>query len=1366
MQYTGVVISKKRNLGIIEFDEDSRISFNLLLNSDIEIGDEVYFEVTDEPLTPNGIKYVRAVNLSKINRGDDNSTLSQNLASDNEQELSRFQREFLENYGRGTVVDLTIVDIINPSLIITNFFDGFIGKLAIQDISWSFPASQDLFKIFQKGGAIKCVVLNIDFRSNIVQLSQKFLTKPISDTVGWEMIERGSEFVGTIIEKLDVVSIVKLENEYFGLINNDTLDIASDEAATNFRILDKSDDSNLLILVPSTLDVKIEEEEDIEVKEEFDFIEEDLRSIYSFKKSILGTYATEDDYLYIKNCFELNPKLFTKEFDSKHPLYLCFEFNSATWESTFKQNAIPYFLEGRTHDVSAEKELLGYLSAQKYWIKLNARKNQDGDEKSEFSIYNEDVNFFGEVLVSKDKKAYKFSIKNFSFGHQFSRASSSKKLNAKHGSFLLNSKISILTPTGYFPVNQSQKEIYELLVQKNNCFEIVNRLKLESGEILRSEGKTLAIIDKFLEYQISLIKEQKENNFFVEKYTQTNSESGGVSILVNSEVSDAMEINEDTVVNVRVRQDSFKSTISTELVRLGDGVFSSNSGNSKINFYREVNLTHLKNGFYLDKRISTKQHQIQRGIIQDFLNKKIKIDHIESLLVNPRKIKTPVLSNITFINPFLRKTELEQPDNNQVKAVKKAVGNNNVFLIQGPPGTGKTTVIAEVVEQLVAKGEKILIAGQTHVAVDNVLEKIAKVPGINILRVGNPDKIAVDSKAFHIDNLIESYRIDFFSFLQNQCKLIDEYSQSLLGVHTADSLKEKFNFRINDLALSYHNNLRENFRHKHFQLISSLRDLTADEINAAFRSYEEWLLSVNNEIELLLKPLIYQSVDVVFATCIGIKTDKEFSESDFKFDTVIIDEAGKANIAESLVAIELAKQVILVGDQMQLPPYIDSNLIDETVPGSFPKSEYGSLFLKEEIAHALKTSFFEFLVNRITNGEFPRANIEMLNYQHRMHPNIGEFVSKSFYDSNVKMGSLTHLNRLELRPPFNKEVIFFDTSSSPDSYEQSDGFSAKNNIEAESISELILPELLSNNISPREIAIIAPYKSQVSNIKQYIKNSSRSTIKNIDVSTLDSFQGKEFDIIIFSFTRAASPSQKNKKVGFLDDARRLNVAFSRAKKKLILVGNAKTLVDTRSHFDGLFNYTGLFQNLVKLSKNEAIGNFVSITDFYDFTTPFEKFSKKYKNGQKVTARVKMVGLSKTSKKPFGLFVLIDGVSCLAPVSLMSPMLRNNVINFSESDEIEVRIKEIDQADNKVTVMILEKDEWTAEANKLQRNTIYTVKVEKSLPYGYLLVMESGLTGLLHFSKISSRAKFNESDFIKVKVSSIDFRNKKLYFEFN
>ena len=188
--------------------------------------------------------------------------------------------------------------------------------------------------------------------------------------------------------------------------------------------------------------------------------------------------------------------------------------------------------------------------------------------------------------------------------------------------------------------------------------------------------------------------------------------------------------------------------------------------------------------------------------------------------------------------------------------------------------------------------------------------------------------------------------------------------------------------------------------------------------------------------------------------------------------------------------------------------------------------------------------------------------------------------------------------------PFDKQVIFIDTANSKTPYESKEGISYKNDTEALCISEIVIPKLLEERVDKDKFAVIAPYKAQVANIVSKLK---KCNISGVEVSTLDSFQGMEFDTIIFSFTR----SEKFKQVGFLDDARRLNVALSRAKKKLILVGNSNTLMARKSHFDVLFNYTNLYRNLVKLSKNEEKGNFIDINNL-SAETKFDKAKGKLK----------------------------------------------------------------------------------------------------------------------------------------------------------
>lgn len=1286
---------------------------------------------------------------------------------DQNQNISADDIVFIQKYERGTVIESKITAIINPSQIVFDIEDGFIGRLSVLDLSYCFPEGEAEFKNFEVGDLVKCVVLSIDLPNRQVILSRKHFSPPISETVAWERIDRGEEFYADIVESFNNTTIVRTKENFYGIINNNLLQ--STTGRLRVKVNSKLGFSDLLSFVPASLDVNVDENDDDPLFSEINFIEDDLQTYYSFKNSILGVYATNEQLTIIKQGFEVDPKIFSKEFKTDKTLYVQFELGNASYETTLKQNAIPYFLNETVISNENENKVLEFLSNQHYWFKLNV--HGDG-QKTDFSLYNEDVNIFGDVAVSKDKKEIKFLIKDFSFGHSQVRASEAKKRNTKFGSFLFSNKLKITSPYGTTPFDNSQNEFLDYAALKTKCLETINQLKNEAGEILKQEGRTLAIIDKFLEYQISLLEKQKENNVFVGTYKRVTSKDQGVAIKIPSAVGDSFEIEDNCIVNLRLKKDD-------TLIKLSDGVLSYSNDEYIIIFNRYINLDLLNNGFYLDKRISKKQFQIQREIIQDFLDKKIKIDHIETLLVRPEKVKTPILKEIIFKNDNLSTTEKEDPTNNQVIAVKKAVGNQNIFLIQGPPGTGKTTVIAEIIQQLVEKGEKVLVSGQNHVAVDNVLEKLSQFPNLNLLRVGNPDRIDTQLLKYSIDNLVDEYKGDFKKFISKQLLVTKKYLYEKNAGTQKHILKNVLNQFVNSLVGEY-GVLREVYKQRHFILMEGLSELTHTEINETIKLLEKWNEETNNEYEVLLKPLIYNSIDVVFATCIGIKSDEIFKNKNFKFDTVIIDEAGKANIAESLVAIELGEKVILVGDQKQLPPYMDSSLIDKAEPTSFPNSIYGSEFLEEEIIHALKTSFFEFVVNRTNAEQLPKDNIEMLNYQHRMHPNIGEFVSSSFYNSEVKMGSKTHLNRLELPSPFNKEVIFFDTSNSKNPFEQNDGFSAMNNTEAKIISEIILPKLFDNEVSPSNVAIIAPYKSQVANIKNYI-NKSSCKYKNIDVSTLDSFQGKEYDIIIFSFTRSSDHNKaplvngrpKFSKVGFLDDARRLNVAFSRAKKKLILVGNSKTLTDHRSHYDKVFNYTQLFRRLVELSKKEKIGNFINVADLFDFKSPYEYFIEKYKKGDAAKGKVKLIG--QNSRGIFGVFVTIDNVDCLIPYSMLPDRMKGNIFeHLVISSDIEVSIHSFDQSAKRVTVQIKENKGnrksrkeyiWESTIKKYKKGDLVNCTVKEAVNFGYFIRMDTGFEGLLHKNDISRNKNFLLNEELQVKIIKIDTVKKQIAFSF-
>lgn len=1419
MKNQGEIASILGRLGFIKLADDSRISFDYEQDSDLKPFDLVSFIIKEVPGSNTNSMYFKAFDISLLERPEITpqskllrlskvakthnislgkiTTLLQskgikiesnpNAKLDEEQyatflealtdfddELD-FRTTFKRKYSRGTIVELKIDAIIAPSQVITYFTDDFQGRLSLLDIDWSFPESQKSFASLEVGQNIRCCILSIDFESKQVILGQKQLKKQLSGTGQWARIERGDQFKCELVEELKDFYLVRASSNEFGLLSKGFTE--STQGLMKLKVQSKSDENDLLYFTPASLDVIVQEEGILELPNEFSFVEPDLQDFYSFKKSIIGRHATNSQIEFIRDAFEQFPNIFAKDFELSQTIYLAFELKHQSWEFQFKQNAIAYFYPDEELSKELEVNLLKKLETESYWVRFNKRKKKEtgNEEGIFFSFFNEDINIYGEVLQSNGGRDTKFAIRDFTCGQAVSRSTDAKKRNSKNGAFLFKAPLKVTSPFGVLPSGDSQSQILKAILLKNDCLHIVKALKQEAGEILRQEGRTLAIIDKFLEYQESLIESSKAPAIFVNKFEQTHSPEGGISIVLEKTIADSLELEDESQVIIRVKHPK-----EDEIVKYSDGTLVLQGDKCKLSFRNDVRTENLKNGFYIEKKISKRQIQIQREIIQDFLQKKINIDHIESLLVEPEKIKSPVISKNELISKDLIATEKDQPNNNQIKAVRKAIGNHNIFLIQGPPGTGKTTVISEIIQQLVAKNKKILVAGQNHVAVDNVLAKISKLSHLNLLRVGNIEKIDEELSRFHIDSRVDDYKAVFGDFLKNQLSLL----KMLLDYHernfSEDQISQEYNKRVNEYCAEY-SALNASLKHRHFILRQGLKSLTVNELKSIVIKYEEWVINTHAEVETLLRPIIYNSLDVVFSTCIGIKTDSVFRNTDFKFDVVIIDEAGKANIAETLVAIELGKTVILVGDQMQLPPYMDNSLIDENSPGSFPKSEYGYEFTQEEILHALKTSFFEFLIKRIETGGFPKDNMEMLNFQHRMHPHIGEFVSKSFYGGNVQMGARTHLNKLSLPAPFNNEVIFFDTSNCPNPFEQTDGYSAKNNTEAEAIAELILPALFDGQVSSEEIAIIAPYKSQVANIQKYIKESQTCRYRNIDVSTLDSFQGKEYDIIIFGFTRSSdhrkapmiNGRKKFSKVGFLDDARRLNVAFSRAKKKLILVGNATTLVDRRSHYDIIFNYTELFQRLVDLSKDEKVGSFLKIADYYDFRNPFDRFSEKFRIGNPLKAVFHSVGVRDNIQ--YGVFFIVEGCRCLLPVSMIPANRRSEFFSLAVGTEMQLLLFSKDIKAKRITLCIsaanlnmsdikqFKVNLWNEYANELKENAIISCKVTKQESFGFFLEMTNGITGLLPNQYAKNKGlKLGET--IEVVIEQINNLKKQISFK--
>ena len=132
------------------------------------------------------------------------------------QNISTFELDFNSKYGKGTIIETNISAIIEPSQIITDFVEGFIGRLSVLNLSWCLPEGEVEFKTYKVEDRIQCVVMDIDFPNRQVILSKKHLLKPLSETLTWERVERGDEFYVDVIETFNNTSLVKQRIIYMG----------------------------------------------------------------------------------------------------------------------------------------------------------------------------------------------------------------------------------------------------------------------------------------------------------------------------------------------------------------------------------------------------------------------------------------------------------------------------------------------------------------------------------------------------------------------------------------------------------------------------------------------------------------------------------------------------------------------------------------------------------------------------------------------------------------------------------------------------------------------------------------------------------------------------------------------------------------------------------------------------------------------------------------------------------------------------------------------------------------------------------------------------------------------------------------------
>lgn len=480
----------------------------------------------------------------------------------------------------------------------------------------------------------------------------------------------------------------------------------------------------------------------------------------------------------------------------------------------------------------------------------------------------------------------------------------------------------------------------------------------------------------------------------------------------------------------------------------------------------------------------------------------------------------------------------------QKNAVKNAVNTENFFLIHGPFGTGKTRTLVELIQQEVRQNNKVLVTAESNSAVDNILDRLSQNKKLKITRLGHPQRVSKENIQYSLAYKAENHQLT--SKINKNYKRIEQISETR-DRFTKPTPQYRRGFSDSDILFNAS-------KGKGGRGISPSK----------MESMANWLLENEkiDEIHDKIKKLENKIVkDIINSSEIILSTNSTAAIEEIartNFDVVIVDEASQATIPSILIPLSKARRFILAGDHKQLPPTIISKK-----------------------AHFLEKTLFEELIKKYPN------KASLLNVQYRMNSFLMKFPNSEFYNGNLKSDSsvndinldeiidlkeLTHLKENDVEKQLHnnlKPLLFIDTSNLKNNEEKhlKDSKSIINQSEAD-IATSIAKFYLETGIDPKDIGIISPYADQVNLIKDKIP---------VEVKSVDGFQGREKEIIIISTVR----SNENGNIGFLKDLRRLNVAITRAKRKLIVIGNKNTL-----------KRNSTYSKLIKFcAKNDLLINF-------------------------------------------------------------------------------------------------------------------------------------------------------------------------------
>ena len=684
--------------------------------------------------------------------------------------------------------------------------------------------------------------------------------------------------------------------------------------------------------------------------------------------------------------------------------------------------------------------------------------------------------------------------------------------------------------------------------------------------------------------------------------------------------------NDSNDLNLLVLREDYENTENSVFTKIEDYVFY----DYKIKYLGSINSPLREYKALLDLKLSNFIGIIKTDTI--FLNHNM--DDINSKpSFNP--LSFYLSEKETFLKNLQNSKIYNQPQKN---AIFKAdsMKNNDILLIQGPPGTGKTHTILGLISLLLKNDmkSKILVCAPSNAAIDEISARLATKGVLNsqmentkckFLRFGLYDRKDKEKKYLETLNgkILEKYSLEYLSD-QKYKKDLDFLSEKL------ENLKRQLNNYNKDK-----NKNMINIKNKESEISFYLK-LFMD------KRYQKSLF----EFEILT------SIPIL-CTTLNNSGNERLKRAKLSYEYLIIDEASQCVEPSCLIPLcHEVKKLILVGDHMQLP---------------------ATVFYSKASNILYNRSLFE----RLIDNRYPRY---ILTIQYRMQKNISEFISKTFYENKLINDESHSMNinqeiiysiinqeknfsffdipyskevfEEDKKSYFNKEEIKFSFDlikkiisliySQIDNYQKSKEESMKdlsiidenentnNTSEKDEKNENSDYSINTNKVNKSKkieslknykFAIICPYKSQVMKFKEYKKSDKFfNDIKynDIEINTVDSFQGQERDIIIFSTVRSncnneneiivindeenfvsleTSDKAKNNEnvvgIGFLNDFRRMNVGLSRAKFGCFVVGNFETLKNN-TYWKKLINYCKEKNSFFQVKKSKALESIANI----------------------------------------------------------------------------------------------------------------------------------------------------------------------------